>query len=198
MSEPEFLNPYKFEKACETFQDYGCGCGWCHDCGWPEADHAPNRSAQECTCGLPPTDCCCKNRPAQAPAKERIWPTPVAVFSDGPLPPEPAINTTKLLEISTGLMRPNAEMVFSMARRLLHLEGRVEAAGDGFKEKVSWRIDQLCGVGEQEFMKVIETPDRAHAESWLPSHSFTMRLVKIETRETVVEVRTASKESEQP
>jgi len=35
-----WISGLKHEIPCERYNDYGCGCLWCHDCGWKLSDHA--------------------------------------------------------------------------------------------------------------------------------------------------------------
>lgn len=43
---------------CGKFNDYGCGCGWCHDCGWAKEEHtkSPAPPVDAARPELPPLD----------------------------------------------------------------------------------------------------------------------------------------------
>ena len=45
-------NSYKHKQPCSNFNDYDCGCCWCHDCGWEKTDHKPEAAPQLGTCDI--------------------------------------------------------------------------------------------------------------------------------------------------
>lgn len=58
------------------------------------------------------------------------------------------------------------------------------------ESKVTWKVEQFVGnEGSGEWQKVVSHYHRDRVEKYMQGSRFTMRLVKIETRETVVETR---------